>query len=80
MRKIKAAKCLIIIYIFIFGIFSKNTFYLAYDICGRVLLIPQIHVRVSHRSSINGTSSMKHICLMCRFHYTKLQEKTYSGR
>ena len=48
--------------------------YLAYGICGRVLLVPQIHVRVSHRSSINETSSMKHICLICCFHYTKLQK------
>ena len=68
MHKINAAKCLIIIHIFIFEIFSKDIFNLAYAIFGRVSLLLQIYVKVSHRSSINGTSSMQHIWLMCRFH------------
>ena len=68
MDKINAAKCLIIIYIFIFGIFSKNIFNLAYVSFGRVSLMPQIYVKGSHRSSMNETSSMQHIWLMPRFH------------
>ena len=68
MHKINAAKCLIIIYIFIFGIVSKNTFNLAYVSFGRVSLMPQIYVKGFHRSSMNETLSTKHIWLMCRFH------------
>ena len=75
MHKINAAKCLIIIYIFIFGIFSKNIFNSAYVIIGRFSLKPQIYVKRSHRSSMNGTSSMQRIWLMCRFH-TKYLLKT----
>ena len=75
MHKINAAKCLIIIYIFIFGIFSKNIFNLAYVIFGRVSLMPQVYVKESHRSSMNRTSSSQHIRLMCCFH-TKYLLKT----
>ena len=49
MHKLNVAKCLIIIYIFVFGIISKNSFCLTYAVFGRVLPMPQIHVRVSLR-------------------------------
>ena len=75
MHKMNAAKCLIIIYIFIFGIFSKNISNLAYIIFDRVSLMPQIYVKGSHRSSMSGTSSTQHIWLMCCFH-TKYLLKT----
>ena len=75
MHKINAAKCLIIIYICIFGIISKNIFNLAYVIFGRFSLMPQIYVKGSHRSSMNETSSMQRIWLMRRIH-TKYLLKT----